>query len=146
MSGQRKYVWLLRHGERYDCTDAQWKATAKRPHDPHLSQAGIQQAYAAGRLIHARTAQQREAAELADVAIFTSPFLRCVQTAKSISTAYYDQLTGRPVSEARAARGGHSMQRVTPATADRPLSATPPPPLCASRRWTSTSKSRSSTA
>ena len=95
MSADRKYIWLLRHGERHDSTDKQWKATAKRPHDPPLSRAGVQQAYAAGRVIHERTLRQRGAEAMADLAIYTSPFLRCVQTAKSLSTGYYDQLTGR---------------------------------------------------
>ena len=98
MSQSRKFIWLLRHGERYDCTDPKWKATAKRPHDPHLSRAGLAQGYAAGRLIHQHALEHCGVEHLADIAIYTSPFLRCVQTAKSISTGYYDQLVGKQVS------------------------------------------------
>jgi broad specificity phosphatase PhoE len=102
-----KYLWIVRHGERYDHTDDQWRATAKRPHDPHLSQAGIKQSYAVGKLIHDLTRQQRHEEEMADIGIYTSPFLRCVQTAKAISTGYYDQLTGKAVSTATQNTGTH---------------------------------------
>ena len=98
MSQPRKSIWLLRHGERCDTTDAKWKATAKRPHDPPLSRAGVAQGYAAGRLIHQRTLERHGVEQLADIEIYTSPFLRCVQTAKALSTGYYDQLAGKQVT------------------------------------------------
>jgi broad specificity phosphatase PhoE len=68
-------VWLLRHGEREDFHDLDWGRTAERPHDPGLSRAGIEQARAAG-------------VRLADEGIrriFTSPYLRCAQTAHLVA-------------------------------------------------------------
>ena len=97
-SGDVKYIYVMRHGERYDSVHPEWKATAKRPHDPHLSADGVKQAYTTGRFIAERTRKERGEDEMADIAIYTSPFLRCVQTAKAISHGYYDQLTGKPVS------------------------------------------------
>ena len=102
-----KYVYVVRHGERYDCVHPEWKATAKRPHDPHLSAAGVKQAHATGQFIAHRTRKERGDDEMADIAIYTSPFLRCVQTAKAISHGYYDQLTGKPVSKRHTAHRRH---------------------------------------
>jgi len=93
-----KYIYVVRHGERYDHIHPEWKATAKRPHDPHLSVAGVKQARTTGQFIAHRTRKERGEEEMADIAIYTSPFLRCVQTAKAISHGYYDELQGKPVS------------------------------------------------
>ena len=92
---QRKYVFVVRHGERLDSVDETWRSHASRPHDPPLSPAGVKQAYAAGRLIHQRVVAERGVDSAADIGVFSSPFLRCVQSAKALSTGYYDQLQGR---------------------------------------------------
>lgn len=70
-------VWIVRHGERIDSVDKSWKTTAERPHDPPLTPLGIEQAAASGRALRGHRL---------DV-IFTSPFLRCVQTALAIAEA-----------------------------------------------------------
>jgi broad specificity phosphatase PhoE len=68
-------IWLVRHGNREDFIDPDWGKTALRPQDPGLSPDGIEQARAAGeRLKH-------EAIDR----IFTSPYLRCAQTAHFIA-------------------------------------------------------------
>ena len=108
-----KYIYVIRHGERYDSIHPEWKATAKRPHDPHLSPAGVKQAYTTGQFIAHRTRKERGENAMADIAIFTSPFLRCVQTAKAVSHGYYDQLSGKPVSN-RAASPSLSNLSLTP--------------------------------
>ncbi len=67
-------LWLVRHGEREDHVDLDWVRTAARPHDPGLSPAGIEQARAAGRRLASEGIRR----------IFTSPYLRCAQTARYI--------------------------------------------------------------
>ena len=70
-------VWIVRHGERADVVDPDWHLTAARPHDPPLTEAGFQQAAATA------AALQEERID----AVYTSPFLRCVQTAAVIAVA-----------------------------------------------------------
>lgn len=77
-------VWVVRHGERADVADPNWEKTAARPHDPPLTPLGIAQAEATGRaLAGARPLHGPETADPG--AIFTSPFLRCVETAAAIA-------------------------------------------------------------
>lgn len=70
-------VWVVRHGERIDSVEKGWKKTAARPHDPPLTPAGFEQAAATGRALRGHRLD----------AIYTSPFLRCVQTATAIVEA-----------------------------------------------------------
>ena len=68
-------VWIARHGNRIDFVHPEWFNTAKRRYDPHLSDDGILQAQQlANRLIGENITQ-----------IFTSPFLRTVQTANEVA-------------------------------------------------------------
>ena len=67
-------VWVVRHGQRIDQYDGDWWLTAERPHDPYCTtELGEQQATAAGEALVRASAR-------VDV-IYSSPFLRCVQTA-----------------------------------------------------------------
>ena len=68
-------VWVVRHGERIDAVEKGWKKTAARPHDPPLTPTGFEQAAATGRALRDHRLD----------AIYTSPFLRCVQTATAIA-------------------------------------------------------------
>lgn len=70
-------VWVVRHGERIDAVEKGWKKTAARPHDPPLTPTGFEQAAATGRALREHRLD----------AIYTSPFLRCVQTATAIVEA-----------------------------------------------------------
>lgn len=70
-------VWLVRHCEREDFEDLDWGKTAERPHDPGLSPTGILQARAVGGRLAAEGIHR----------IFTSPYLRCAQTAHLIAEA-----------------------------------------------------------
>lgn len=70
-------VWVVRHGERIDAVEKGWKKTAARPHDPPLTPTGFEQAAATGRTLREHRLD----------AIYTSPFLRCVQTATAIVEA-----------------------------------------------------------
>eukprot|EP00736_Rhodelphis_marinus_P014178 Rmarinus@m.27279 len=70
-------VILVRHGERIDDVSESWSLSAERPFDPPLTTNGIKQA-------------DLTAKRLADAGVthvFSSPFLRCVQTALPIARA-----------------------------------------------------------
>ncbi|CAN8062101.1 unnamed protein product [Agarophyton chilense] len=75
-------VYVARHGERIDHVDKSWKQTAERPHDPFLTENGIQQAHHLGK--HLQSKQLTH--------IFASPFFRTVQTANQVSN-----VTGLPI-------------------------------------------------
>lgn len=70
-------IWLVRHGNRQDFVDPQWRDTAERPHDPGLSPDG---------LVQAKEVARRIASEQIDH-MFASPYLRTVQTAHLIAKA-----------------------------------------------------------
>ena len=78
-------IWVVRHGERAD-VDPEWEKTATRPHDPPLTALGHVQAAATA------TVLAGEAIE----AIFSSPFLRCMQTAAAIARALGLQIRIEP--------------------------------------------------
>jgi broad specificity phosphatase PhoE len=68
-------LWIARHARRRDFDDPEWARRAPRPHDPPLSAAGRRQARAlADRLAGVGMAH-----------LFSSPFLRCVETAAPIA-------------------------------------------------------------
>ncbi|SDX67539.1 histidine phosphatase family protein [Halobellus clavatus] len=69
-------VWVVRHGERRDTVDPDWAEHAERPHDPPLTELGRWAAWRVGR----RFAESGPAFD----AIYTSPFLRAVETADEI--------------------------------------------------------------
>ncbi len=68
-------IWIARHGSRLDFADPDWCVNAPRPHDTPLSPNGIVQA---GEL--ARRLQQERITYL-----FSSPFLRAVETANIVA-------------------------------------------------------------
>ena len=68
-------VWIVRHGNRLDFVNKEWFKTAKRPYDSPLSPDGILQAQA--------LAQRLKGEEISH--IFSSPFLRTVQTAQYLA-------------------------------------------------------------
>lgn len=68
----RQNIWLCRHGNRIDFVDPSWKGD-----DPHLSEDGIVQAKETGLRLKGEGIQH----------LFTSPFLRTVETAYYIAEA-----------------------------------------------------------
>lgn len=68
-------VWIVRHGSRKDFEDPEWHRTAARPYDPPLSEEGRRQAQETGRRLVRENITH----------IWSSPFLRCVQTAQLIA-------------------------------------------------------------
>lgn len=69
-------LWIARHGNRQDFVNLDWRKTAERPYDPGLSPDGVVQAK--------ELAQRLAGEEIAH--IFSSPFLRTVQTAHEVAT------------------------------------------------------------
>lgn len=70
-------IWIVRHGNREDFQNPGWARTAERPYDPALSDDGETQAQEVGRSL---------CNEPVDY-IFSSPFLRTIQTASHIADA-----------------------------------------------------------
>lgn len=68
-------IWIARHGKRYDFVNPDWFITAELPYDPHLAEEGIVQAQELG--------QRLQWENIAH--IFSSPFLRTVQTAHEVA-------------------------------------------------------------
>lgn len=68
-------VWIARHGNRIDFVNPEWFNTAERPYDPYLSPDGLVQARQLARRLVGEGITQ----------IFSSPFLRTVQTAEAIA-------------------------------------------------------------
>ncbi len=82
MPAMSRSIFIARHGERIDFQDRRWYDRADYPYDPHLSAGGFRQARdLAQRLRHENLS-----------AIFSSPFLRAVQTADAVA-----QATGLPI-------------------------------------------------
>ncbi|HLU99914.1 MAG TPA: histidine phosphatase family protein [Acidobacteriota bacterium] len=73
-------VWIVRHGNRKDFEDPEWHRTAVRPYDPPLSEEGRRQARETGRRLVRENITH----------IWSSPFLRCVETAQLIA----DEMNG----------------------------------------------------
>jgi len=73
-AGQRT-IWLVRHGLRQDFVQKDWGKTAERPHDTPLATEGRLQAKETGLFLKDKGV---------DV-IYSSPFLRAVETASGIS-------------------------------------------------------------
>ena len=74
-------LWVVRHGERADDANPLWHLTATRPHDPPLTAEGIRQAESTAEALRRKCHQQPIEA------VYTSPFLRCLETAAAIASA-----------------------------------------------------------
>lgn len=72
---QCETFWVVRHGSRIDFVNPYWHRTAERRDDPPLSTVGVKQAEHLGR---------RLKEEKVDM-LFSSPFLRCVETAATVA-------------------------------------------------------------
>ena len=70
-------VWVARHGNRLDFVNPEWFNTAQRPYDPPLSDDGVVQAQQLGQRLKSENITH----------IFSSPFLRTVQTAAQVAQA-----------------------------------------------------------
>ncbi len=68
-------IWIARHANRLDFVNPDWFLTAERRYDPPLSDDGLVQAF--------QLAQRLKNEKI--TAIFSSPFLRTVQTANQVA-------------------------------------------------------------
>lgn len=68
-------VWIARHGNRLDFVNPDWFNTADRRYDPPLSDDGVVQAQELGKRLQSEAIAH----------IFSSPFLRTVQTAREVA-------------------------------------------------------------
>lgn len=68
-------LWLIRHAQRLDFVEPEWFETARYPYDPPLSSLGFSSA----------AALATELGEVRFDRIFTSPFLRTIQTADPLA-------------------------------------------------------------
>ena len=91
-------IALLRHGERADDAEAKYEGPEIFvDYDPPLTQKGKQQAFTSGQLIREKMFSPNcgsdfdsalegwQGAEISSIEIITSPFLRCLQTARYLS-------------------------------------------------------------
>ncbi|HMP76868.1 MAG TPA: histidine phosphatase family protein [Kiritimatiellia bacterium] len=77
MSDDRQSFYFVRHGQREDFVDPGWKVRAARPHDPPLSTLGHRQASDVARALRGQGI----------TALYSSPFLRTLQTAAPVAEA-----------------------------------------------------------
>lgn len=73
-------VVVMRHGDRIDNFEPLWAATAARPWDPPLAEAGKVRAFCTGRKFRTQLGFPIHR-------VFVSPFLRCLQTAAEVASA-----------------------------------------------------------
>jgi len=89
-SGSRQHfehplkIIIVRHGERVDSVDNSWITRAARKFDPELTPIGHQQAAATGRLLRRHLDLDNKRADEVHLEVFSSPFIRCMQTAAGI--------------------------------------------------------------
>ncbi len=72
---EQQTVWIARHASRRDFVDSDWYRTAPNPYDPPLSDEGVTQATQLGRRLCGENIAR----------IFSSPFLRTVETAHQVA-------------------------------------------------------------
>ena len=77
MTGKPQRLFFVRHGLRRDTVDPLWAASADEPHDPPLCERGLAQADAVGRSLRGQSIE----------AVYSSPFLRALQTADAIAAS-----------------------------------------------------------
>ncbi len=68
-------IWLVRHADRLDFIQPEWFETALYPYDPPLSSLGLKSAIALAHKLSQAPIQR----------VFTSPFLRTIQTADPLA-------------------------------------------------------------
>ncbi|CAL5381315.1 unnamed protein product [Camellia sinensis] len=73
-------VVVMRHGDRIDNFEPLWSASAARPWDPPLVDAGLVRAFCTGRKFRTQLGFPIHR-------VFVSPFLRCLQTASQVISA-----------------------------------------------------------
>jgi broad specificity phosphatase PhoE len=82
--GNRQYLFIIRHGDRWDYSTPEWKLLeTSRTGDSPLSTLGHQQAQEVGKFLDTWLTEK----QLDDVVWMSSPFLRCLQTSNDALNA-----------------------------------------------------------
>ena len=80
-----QYLYIIRHGDRWDYENPLWSKTSPRPGDPPLSKLGHQQARETGLFLNVLFKQDNITVD--DITWLSSPFLRCLQTSNEALNA-----------------------------------------------------------
>jgi broad specificity phosphatase PhoE len=83
--GPPQYLYIIRHGDRWDYENPGWSKTSSRPGDPPLSALGHQQARETGLFLQSLLDADGLGTE--DLTWLSSPFLRCLQTSNEALNA-----------------------------------------------------------
>lgn len=75
---ETQYLYIVRHGDRWDYENPKWLEQSTRPGDPPLSTRGHQQARDTGKLLDAILT--RDNIDASNITWLSSPFLRTLQT------------------------------------------------------------------
>jgi broad specificity phosphatase PhoE len=78
-----QFMYIVRHGDRWDYENPSWVGTTDRPGDPPLSPLGEQQARESGTFLETLMAQDG-ITNSSDITWLSSPFLRCLQTSNEM--------------------------------------------------------------
>ena len=81
----KQFLYIIRHGDRWDEENPSYKTNALRPLDTPLSQLGHNQARETGQLLDHAFRQDGISAEC--ITWLSSPFLRCLQTSQEALNA-----------------------------------------------------------
>ncbi|KAH9944422.1 phosphoglycerate mutase-like protein [Epithele typhae] len=76
-----EYIYIARHGYRMNWVTDDWKSATGLPRDPALSPTGVTQAEEVAEFFKSLAPEERP------TAIFSSPYYRCLQTAKPTAEA-----------------------------------------------------------
>ncbi|ORX84261.1 phosphoglycerate mutase-like protein [Basidiobolus meristosporus CBS 931.73] len=95
-------VWFVRHGERTDFVDPNWRYTTTTPYDPPLTELGAKQATKTGYYLRDLAQENFDSFvrphSKTRYLLYASPFLRCIQTAegiiRGIGTSRYSEIVG----------------------------------------------------
>ena len=91
----KRYVFLVRHGERIDKVPTELYTYKGKVNmlDPILTETGVAQAKETGKFLDGHLSKIEAQANRAfdRVYIYTSPFIRCVQTAANIASEFEDE-------------------------------------------------------
>lgn len=88
VSEGKQYLFIIRHGDRWDYQNRDWSQTTSRPGDPPLSGLGRQQAGETGRFLNELFSAEGYTAD--DITWMSSPFLRCLMTSNAAIDALSD--------------------------------------------------------
>lgn len=84
--GAPQYLYLIRHGDRWDCDNPGWQKTSARPLDTPLSPLGHNQARETGLFLQ-QLFEEDGISSPEDITWMSSPFLRCLQTSNDALNA-----------------------------------------------------------